>query len=1216
VFLKSLTLRGFKSFAETSTLEFEPGVTVVVGPNGSGKSNIVDAVAWVLGAQGPRMLRSGKMEDVIFAGTSKRPALGRAEVSLTIDNSAGLLPIEFTEVRVTRAMWRSGDSEYSINGVPCRLLDVQDLLSDSGVGRQQHTIISQSQLDAILSARPEDRRAVIEEAAGISKHRRRKEKAERRLEATEGALVRAQDLLREVRRQLRPLERQAGAARRHADLTAELVGLRRYLFGRELDVLSSRMSAAASSKAQFASDEEAALQLLSRLDADVLNAEGALDAQRRAAETADVAELVSVAEGLRARASGLVALLHERGRRVEREREAAVDHDVVASLEAEAAELADQLGATEREVAELLPLEAEVTAAEKSLARETAEVEAAYAGAGSGAGTGGAHGASPPAAQRAGELRAELDALRRGRQRLAEELGNLDDRAATVDARQLRLSLEADQAAEALRGAQTTRASLVQALRDAEEVGAATEQELARSEQRRRAAEALLHAWGARADTLAEALDEARARAGARRLAEVDGVIGALLELVDVDDGFEGAFEAAAGGALSAVLMAGEGVARKAVAHLARQGASGAVIPLDIFPQAAHRDVPPGVPERCSWLRPLVRSQDQSVGALLDVLLMRAVVVDGGWSEAVEASLSCPELVVVTRSGDRCAGGIWRLGANAGGAGVTGAALEHAIGERAEARAGVEEAVLAETSAKASLEKARSGLAEQRRLLAETEAVLRGASSSLERARAEMVEAGSEASALRRQRDELIRRGTLDDARVDKLEARLPALEAEATEEGRRAQLERSARGRLAERASAVATLRRDLEVRATAIEERRGLLVERLAQVERRLEGKRSERELAAEHRSALEATARAVRALASHVERRLVQVEQALGELKERRRAEADELRHAGQALEVLRRERSVAERQLSLTREQLSRSELDEAQLQARLEALTENVRRELDCEPGSLAGSECPELPPGTSAPNRARELERDLRLMGPVNPLALEEYAALEERHKFLEDQLHDVMSARRELTKVIRAVDGEIISVFKAAFDDVAENFTKLVATLFPGGSGALSLDDPANLLESGVELEVRPVGKNVRRLSLLSGGERSLVALAFLFAVFRSRPSPFYMMDEVESALDDVNLHRFLDLVHEFRDEAQLLIVSHQKRTMEAADCLYGVSMPPGGSSMVVSQRIDLSGRPAVPGERVAESAEVDITGHQGATLGSPDVVRLPSIT
>ena len=376
MFLKSLSLKGFKSFAEAATLEFEPGVTVVVGPNGSGKSNIVDADAWVLGAQGARALRGAKMEDVIFAGTAKRTGLGRAEVSLTIDNSAGLLPIEFSEVRLTRVLWRSGESEYSINGAPCRLLDLQELLSDTGVGRQQHTIISQSQLDSILSARPEERRAVIEEAAGISKHRRRKERAERRLEATEADLLRAQDLLKEVRRQLRPLERQAEAARRHAGVVQELAALRRYLYGRELAGLQGRLRATGELRARLGAETEAALEALVAGQEAVATAERSLADARSAAEVADVAELVSAAEGLRARAAGTVALLKERARRAERERAANLDGDLVSSLEAEAASLAAQLEATDQEALGLLPREAELVEAEADLARESEAVQA------------------------------------------------------------------------------------------------------------------------------------------------------------------------------------------------------------------------------------------------------------------------------------------------------------------------------------------------------------------------------------------------------------------------------------------------------------------------------------------------------------------------------------------------------------------------------------------------------------------------------------------------------------------------------------------------------------------------------------------------------------------------------------------------------------------------------------------------------------------------
>jgi chromosome segregation protein len=1225
VFLKSLTLKGFKSFADTATLEFEPGVTVVVGPNGSGKSNIVDAVAWVLGAQGPRTLRSSKMEDVIFAGTSKRAGLGRAEVSLTIDNSAGLLPIDLSEVRITRSLWRSGESEYEINGAPCRLLDIQELLSDTGVGRQQHTIVSQAQLDAILAARPEDRRSVIEEAAGVSKHRRRKEKAERRLEATEGALLRAQDLLKEVRRQLRPLERQADAARRHADVMGELVALRRYLHGRELGLLGSRLGAVATARADLARSEDEAMSSLARLDASVVTAEAGLDAARRDADVADLGELLPAAEGLRARAGGLVALLAERTRGIERARAAGVDSDVVSSLEAEAASLEDQLFSNGHEAEELLPLEVELSMAEEALNRDVAEVEALsdrHLGALSDGPAqpqeeGRAEGRELPAGdagQRAGEVRAELAALTRAAEQAEAELRRASERSLALAARTERLSDEVSSSEALIAEAGSTGSALAASVEQAGAQQASAERALASAEDERRAADAERHKWSARAEALSQALDEARARAGARRLASVAGMLGALVELVHVDEGYEAAFEAAAGEALSAVLMEGEQAAREGLANLAGQGAAGAVIAIASTGRSpaggsslaggeadAGATGPQGLREGAAWLRLHARSRHSAVTELLDRLLARAVVVEGGWQAAVDLAVDHPDLVVVTLAGDRCAGGIWRTGAH--GTGATGAALDEAGAALSDATQAAAQAASAESQCKAALEQARAAASEVHRSAAERASALQAAQEAFRRAGSDLAEATAEAEALVALQSQVAARRARDLERASELLALLPELEAEAAEQSQRALAERAARNRLAERTSAVATLRRDLEVRATAVEERRALLRRRLAEVEQRLAGHVAEREQAAERRVRLDAMAGGIARLSLVVSARLATLEATLGALREMRQAEAESLRFAADQLEALRRERSGVERQLSAAREQVSRNELEAAQLKGRLEALTETVRRELDCEPEALDGAECPPLPAGSSAPTRARELEREIRLMGPVNPLALEEYAALEERHKFLEGQLHDVSGARRELGKVIRAVDAEIITVFKAAFDDVAENFTKLVTMLFPGGQGSLFLSDPSNILESGVDLEVRPAGKNIRRLSLLSGGERSLVALAFLFAVFRSRPSPFYMMDEVEPALDDVNLHRFLDLLNEFRMEAQLLVVSHQKRTMEAADCLYGVSMPPGGSSLVVSEKIErvLSVREA---PSVTQAASVtDVTSVPGAS-------------
>ena len=1247
MFLKSLSLKGFKSFAEAATLEFEPGVTVVVGPNGSGKSNIVDAVAWVLGAQGARALRGAKMEDVIFAGTAKRTGLGRAEVSLTIDNSAGLLPIEFSEVRLTRVLWRSGESEYSINGAPCRLLDLQELLSDTGVGRQQHTIISQSQLDSILSARPEERRAVIEEAAGISKHRRRKERAERRLEATEADLLRAQDLLKEVRRQLRPLERQAEAARRHAGVVQELAALRRYLYGRELAGLQGRLRATGELRARLGAETEAALEALVAGQEAVATAERSLADARSAAEVADVAELVSAAEGLRARAAGTVALLKERARRAERERAANLDGDLVSSLEAEAASLAAQLEATDQEALGLLPREAELVEAEADLARESEAVQAllerlqaeaeasprqeagAVAGAVEGlvatrgpepvAGPGAEEPTGTPPAQRATEVRAELSALGRSVEQAQAEAGRLEARSGQLEGRLHRLRSELEGAEAALAGAAGEAPGLDEAARSAAAVLAQAQEQAAQAEQARRDADAEQNRWSARAEALAKALDEARARAGARRLAGLPGLVGALVELVELDEGLGAAFEAAAGEALSAVLMDSEASARSALGHLASQGATGAVIALSGGQPSGGQPTGgdghaewrppagPSLPAGARWLRPGARSAQPAVPALLDRLLERAVVVEGDWTAALDLALARPELVVVTQAGDRCAGGIWATGAH--GTGATGAALEEARSALVAARAGAAQAASAQQQARSALELARSAHEASRRRLAENRALESSSAAARDRAVGDLGEVEAELASLSSQRADLGRRLQTEQARRTELTALLPELDqaaeqerrraaaereeqrrrleaereeqrrraqAEREEQARRAAEERAARNRLAERASAVAVLRRDLEVRATGVEERRALLVSRLQEVERRLHGHLAQREQAALRRAELDAVAVAVARLETWTVGRTELLAGALDRLREQRRYQTEQLREATELLDTRRRELAAAERALAGANEQTAKAELEQAQLQGRLEALSETVQRDLECSPEELEGAECPELAEGVTPNSRARDLERELRLMGPVNPLALEEHAELAERHKFLEAQLADVTSARRELAKVIRAVDAEIISVFKSAYDDVAANFSGLVATLFPGGQGSLSLTDSANILESGVEVEVRPVGKNVRRLSLLSGGERSLVALAFLFAVFRSRPSPFYMMDEVESALDDVNLHRFLDLVNEFRAEAQLLIVSHQKRTMEAADCLYGVSMPPGGSSVVVSQKVE----------------------------------------
>jgi chromosome segregation protein len=507
--------------------------------------------------------------------------------------------------------------------------------------------------------------------------------------------------------------------------------------------------------------------------------------------------------------------------------------------------------------------------------------------------------------------------------------------------------------------------------------------------------------------------------------------------------------------------------------------------------------------------------------------------------------------------------------------GATGAALE-------EARERAEQASTAASHAEASLHGARSLLDEARqaeaalaRQLDEHDGRLTAATDGLQRVDADRRDAATEDEALRSHRDELAERIERERARVAELETVLPVLEAEEVGAAERAQAMAAAKSELEERAGAAGSLRADLEVRSAGLEDRRQFLRRRLTEVEARLEGSMEARREAEVRRADLDAKQTAVDRLAGLVGGRLATVEGELAELRDRRRRQSEAQRAAATRLDGLRHERVEAERKLEETREKARRAELDEAEVTLRLEAAVEACRRDLDAEPAAAMAADAPVMAEGVTPTARARELERELRLMGPINPLALQEYDALQERHEFLQAQLDDVKSSRRDLGKVIRAIDGEIVNVFAGAYADVSQNFEQLFQTLFPGGTGRLKLTLPDDLLETGIEVEAKPSGKNVRKLSLLSGGERSLTALAFLFAVFRSRPSPFYVMDEVEAALDDVNLHRFLDLVREFRQEAQLIIVSHQKRTMEAADILYGVTMQPGGSSKVVSERV-----------------------------------------
>lgn len=1151
MFLKALTLKGFKSFADSTTLVFEPGVTVIVGPNGSGKSNVVDAVAWALGAQAPTSVRSAKMDDVIFAGTASRAGLGRAEVSLSIDNTSRLLPIDFEEVTITRTLFRSGDSTYAINGVPCRLLDIQELLSDSGVGRQQHVIISQRQIEGVLSARAEDRRAVIEEAAGVLKYRRRKEKSERRLAASEANLNRLSDVVREIRRQLRPLERQAEAARRHGDLVAELSGLRRFLAGREIDQLRQRVRQLTQDQAADRRGMQQIAVQVEALDRDLAAAE----AQLSVANGQDIGSALMRFEGITERLRGLEALLSERRLRLQRDRSAGVDEDVVATLEAESDRLGKELHAVEESGAALAPDAAAVEDAEQELEQLRLSFDERW-----GNENLSVSGSEVP------RIKGEMRILEASIQRDQAELDRLGRNLAELEKQRQALVEELDRSWAEVTGAETAQQSRWKEHQSAErstgEVRAGCEQ------QRAALAEAVgdLQAWEARREALSLALDEARDASGVQRLVGIEGVVGALLDIVDIDRGWEAAFEAAAGEAVAAVVATDSEAAMRAIATLEADNVSGAVLALG-SPRAAAAAPVVGVP-----LRPRVRSSVPGMDRLLDALVGGVGVVDDS-GQAAEAAVADPTSVVVTRRGDRFSPSGWRVGVRRSGA--TRGLLEEAEQAAARAAEAVDAAEQRLAMAESRLEEAEQSEAQARELALSQSEALNGARDRAAAVERELRDTEVGIAALGPRCRELDDRIDEDRRRTDDLHREMPQHEAKEVEQRARAESMGRAREELAEKSQAASSLRSGYQVRAAGIDERRRLLTAQREEIERRLGQMAQARAEAASRREAVDLRLSIVDQLIQLVAQRAREAGRQLEDLRHRRARESEAARAAAQRLEDLRSQRSQAEARLGQCRERERGAEIELAEAGIRLEAAVERCRRELDCEPGEAVAAECPPLEPGVAPSDRIRALEQELRIMGPVNPLALEEYEALSERYEFTQGQIDDIRQSRRELRKVIRKIDEEIVSVFSSAYADVARNFADLFQTLFPGGEGKLRLTQPDALLDTGVEIEARPSGKNIRRLSLLSGGERSLTALAFLFAVFRSRPSPFYVMDEVEAALDDVNLHRFLQLVDEFRADAQLLIVSHQKRTMEAADCLYGVSMKPGGSSKVLSERV-----------------------------------------
>ncbi len=1181
--LKSLTVKGFKSFASSTTLVFEPGVTCVVGPNGSGKSNVVDALAWVMGEQGAKSLRGGKMEDVIFAGTSGRAPLGRAEVSLTIDNTDGALPIDYAEVTITRTMFRSGGSEYAINGSGCRLLDIQELLSDSGIGREMHVIVGQGQLDQILHATPEDRRGFIEEAAGVLKHRKRKERAVRKLEAMQANLTRVQDLTTELRRQLTPLGKQAEVARRASVIQTDVRDAALRLLADDLHTLTTQYE-------QEVADESALRERRSLVEAELANAQAA-EAVREAAALADAPALATAQEtwfalsSLRERLAGTVGMAQERVRSLAPEPEEERRGRAPEDLEAEARAMRGQEADLTREVEE------HRAALTLAVSARTA-AEAAFA-----------------AAEQ--ELRSALRAASDRREGLVRLQGQVHAAQSRADARASEIERLGGQA----RAARERAARAEQDFRTLEASIAGLDEGEVDLDSGYEAAQAALEAVDVRIEELAGREAEVeRRRAGLAARVEalapmvavadaswelaggaVAGVTGTVATGLRVDPGFEMAIGAALGAAADAAVAEADGAAVAAVRWLAEgdRGRAGVVVP---ELASGGRSDWPTLPGGALYAVDVVDAEGPLARAVAG-LLERVVVVEGDVAEALRLVRATPGVRAVTRTGELVGNGLVVGGSRAAPSRIEVASSLEVAREELAAAVHDAERIRFELAAVRDERVAAAALADEALdRLHDSDARMAAVAEQLGNLGQQARAAHAEAERIDRTLAASEQALADDRTTLAELTARLSAASADPTDDA-----EPSPDARDAAAAGAETARRAEMEARLAmrTAEERARALAGRAEQLERAAAAERAARQAAVarrERRARAAALAGAVAAAGAGV---LSRLDQSVGEAAAERTAAEQARAAADSELSTLRGRIRTLQADLEELTSSVHRDEVARAEQRLRIEALQERAMAEFGLEPEALIAEYGPDqlVPPSLRAPGdevdpeapepqpypyvraeqerRLRTAEKALALLGKVNPLALEEFAALEERHRFLTEQLDDLKRSRKDLLDLIRDVDARVEEVFTAAFADTAAQFEQVFARLFPGGEGRLVLTDPESMLTTGIDVEARPPGKKIKRLSLLSGGERSLTAVAFLVALFKARPSPFYVMDEVEAALDDVNLGRLLEVLEELRADSQLIVITHQKRTMEIADALYGVSMRGDGVTHVISQRL-----------------------------------------
>lgn len=1180
MYLKSLSARGFKSFADKITLEFEPGISVIVGPNGSGKSNVADAVLWVLGEQSPRNLRGTKMEDVIFAGSATRQPFNMAEVSLSFDNRAGDIPIGFPEVVVTRRIYRTGESEYLLNKTACRLVDIQELLSDLGVGRELTAVIGQNKLDAILRSQSEDRRAFLEEAAGLRKHRRRKEKSLRKMEGMERNLLRVRDIISEVNKQLRPLERQARQAREYGELATQIRELSIRILVSELQELKAQWENRREEEEKSARELESTSQALK----DGKEGMAGLEARLR--------ELRRILDGCRDRDMRLLSL-GERLRACESLGEERLK--LYAALSGEIAyqdgwksrreENARKRGELEEErnraECEISGLEKE----EKRLREERKELATALNG----------------ARRERDILRRSLHELRERKQDLENDAGKAAEEAERCHSEAVRLRSQRDDLTERIaslrkdsahkekeaKELKEKRAEVAEGMAAAREDLARFREELetlSRKQRRSYQDEALVVArLRALHEVFSSRIDYAAA--AARVIGEgekLPGVLGMLLHKINIHEEWERALESFLGPWLFCVVTRGLEDALEAIRVLKRgEEGYGIFLPLSgISCEAAEETknlthIAGGVPALD------VVDCDDDIRPALEYLL-GDVVFCSTLEEAGGKAGLYPKLTFVTAEGDVIAP------RRAVKGGSRPRSLFHVIAKRREIEQLQEmldlcdeESVSLEVQRKSALSTI-SGLERDLEELAERGSKLEIDLRELEVSKRELV---LQAEMVESESDQLSLDIEAMDNRETEMRVREAGLEAEV---GETADEIEAMEPRLSEEEGRVDKLReRDKELE----EALQGVLAQSASMAERRYHLEERIKELSDEAEGSPMPGREAVAAMARAQEEVLVLVKQLIeahAKLSVRiNRKEAENREELGgkeKELDGLRRDMEEMERRESELRELVHNRDLAAAQLKMQVDMLVQRLLDEHRLPLETALTEYLPTAPEGEMR-DKLQRLERRRDMLGQVNPRAVEEHKAMKERHDFLMEQVEDLRESKASLLKVVRAIDREIIRIFKETFEEVNRHFQELFDMLFPQGRAELSLSDPTDLLNTGVEIEAQPRGKRLKKLSLLSGGETALTALAFLFAIFKTRPSPFYFLDEVEAALDDVNLHRFLNMLKEFKKDSQLVIITHQKRTMEIADVLYGVSMQATGVSRVVSQKLEEAERLARTG-------------------------------